>query len=219
MPILQKMLSSIRFTAKNDPPYGWYSDGIAGHRNMSKKEAKNYGLRISKDWSKTLSRKERAALRTYKKHSLTWDGGQLIPISQAINNTERNSVITKWSPIADLISTAICKSTIDTNIVCYREVNLNFLRANNLDRDTIKYGDILVEKGFLSTFSHKPHFTRGSVSLLILVPCGAKGAYMDRFFNTNQWENEILFNKGYSLKVIDICKRPKRLYLKLEMLV
>lgn len=100
------------------------------------------------------------------------------------------------------ISNAIQKSVIDKNIIVYRESHLDFLQSNNTTMQEVEVGDLLKEKGFMSTFLYRPKMVfNGKVRLKIKVPRGTHGAYINEISCIHKWENEMLFDKGMRLRV------------------
>lgn len=196
---------------KNFPVSGWYENDLENYVVLNKKEATKYGNYLSREWTHILSPSELLAIVLYK-------GFLGISFHKNINNALRNNdTQSKWYTIAKLICHALSNTAIDSNIVCFRETNKQFLSANGFDVSSIKTGDILIEKGFLSTFANRPFFTRGKIRLMIMVPSGTKGAYINSVSIGNRWEQEFLFLPCIKFIVVDICRRPRRIYLKLKM--
>ena len=180
------------------------------YKVLSRREARKYGWNLSRKWTPLLSTKEIVALFLYK-------GFWLSNFHKQINEALRKECKSKWRAVADVISSALAKSTINTNIVCYRETSAHFLRANKTDAESIQKGDVLIEKGFFSTYSYRPPFKYAQIHLIILVPRGSTGAYINAISPFFRFEQEFLFKDGTRLEVLEIYEKSQQLYLKLKI--
>ena len=134
--------------------------------NLSKKEAKKIGKQLYNDWH--ITSKEKIAFLIYRISS------------KRINSYARKDIDNNF---VEIISNALKKSFINHEIVVKRETNKLFLESNRKDFNNVKINDVLIEKGFTSTFLYKPKWVcKGKVRLKIKVPKGINGAYINPLF-------------------------------------
>lgn len=182
---------------------------------MNKKEAKKYGNRLYKEWLLKLTRSEITSLQKYK-------GILIISNYKKINSSLRNGSKRHCENEINNISAAIKKSTIDQDIICIRNSSVKFLEFNGYTINSISKGDILVEKGFMSTYLFKP-ISRCTTKLVLIirVPKGTHGAYINNilpWWSGNKSEYEIIFDKDTKLQVIDKKAIRNRIYLEVEII-
>ncbi len=166
---------------------------------FTKKEAKRFGKALYNNWHINL--KEKFAFFRYR------------AFSRKINKDARNN---NDNAIVEIISKALKRSFINQEIVVKRETNKDFLSTNGTNFDDVKKDDILIEKGFTSTFLYQPKWIfKGTVRLKIRVPKGINGAYINPIFLGFQFEHELLLNKNMKYLVEDKRYEGKILYLDL----
>ena len=167
--------------------------------NLSKKEAKKIGKQLYNDWH--ITSKEKIAFLIYRISS------------KRINSYARKDIDNNF---VEIISNALKKSFINHEIVVKRETNKLFLESNRKDFNNVKINDVLIEKGFTSTFLYKPKWVcKGKVRLKIKVPKGINGAYINPLFLGFRFENELLLDKNMSYIVEGKRYDAKCLYLDL----
>lgn len=109
------------------------------YTNLSKKEAKKFGKQLYNNWH--ITSKEKIAFLMYRISS------------KRINSYARKDIDNN---LVEIISNALKKSVINHEIVVKRETNKLFLEANRTYFNNVKINDVLIEKGFTSTFLYKP---------------------------------------------------------------
>ena len=138
-----------------------------------------------------------------------------------INSALRKNKEERYQNDIANISRAVYKSTIDKDIECIRNSSVQFLEDNGFTAETVSVNDILVEKGFMSTYLFKPNLRYSAkIILIIRVHKGTHGAYINNILplSGNKSEYEMLFNKNTKLKVLEKRRYKKRLELVVEML-
>ena len=175
---------------------------MKNYDTFTKKEAKKFGKDLYNNWH--INSEEKFAFFIYRISSV---------FSRKINKDARNN---NYNVIVEINSNALERSFINQEIVVKRETNKDFLSANDTNFDDVKKDDVLIEKGFTSTFLYQPKWIcRGTVRLKIRVPKGINGAYINPIFWGFQFEHELLLNKNMKYLVEEKRYEGKILYLDL----
>lgn len=172
----------------------------------NKNDLKEFCNSLFNCWWKKLNNKTKSKIIFYKLFK---------SYASKINNDLRNDI---KNNNADLISEAIKLSTINKDIILLRNTNNRFLEANNKNIYTIKKGDILLEKGLMSTSLIKKTWAfKGKILLRIKCPKGVNGAYLDKCCLS--WgEKEILLDKNTKLQIDNVIHNKKQIIIETHIL-
>lgn len=148
---------------------------------------------MSVAWIKALTDDEVLAIRKYTKNSVDPKGMEFFRRLNAMLRGESpiDKTLLKYS---GLISSALKKSVIDCDILCYRSTKIDVMRNYNV-------GDIYYPSQFLSTAVTKRGVLKGGYLIIIRVKKGTKGAYIEKL-STYPAQREFLLDKENAYRII-----------------
>lgn len=146
------------------------------------------------NWIKSLSKDEYMAIRKYSYNS--YDREKPFRLFERINgffrgtyNGNDNDILIKYG---ELISSALNKANTQNAIICYRGTN---------HMPTTERGKIISFDQFLSTSVISSRCFRGKYNLIIYVPKGIHGAYIEQISHYPK-QREFLLDKKCKYEII-----------------
>lgn len=156
----------------------------------------------SQDWIDSLSGKERHAIEKY-----TFNSGDQKPdrFFERLNAMLRGDTAEdeKLREYAETISGALKKSKIQHDVIAYRNLDIPLY-------DEFEVNDLLTEGQFISTSVTRGAALSKSYKILIYVPKGSKGAYIEKISRYPK-QRELLLDKDTIFRVIS--KKEKEIEL------
>lgn len=193
-------------TVKADKPMRFAGDGvdksgesgiIKSDKNfmpLPKESVVNILRKKSIEWIKALTKKEKAAIRKYTKNSIDPKGMELFRRLNAMlrGDTPKDTSLERY---ADVISSALRKSVIDSDIICYRRSAVDVLKDYEV-------GDIYYPGQFLSTAVTEKGALNGEYLIVIRVKKGSIGAYIEKL-SAYPSQRELLLDKDEAYRIIE----------------
>jgi hypothetical protein len=179
-------------------------------------DCKKFGSCLMSDWEKNLSEDEKCDLEWYR------DGGFIDANTYLYIGEDKeslNEICNKTKLVSEYVKNIqkiINKAILTEDIVVYKGVAPKIYGKTNPYYnlvDKLGVGDVLENKGFLSSTIHYQYsvFGFGGIILRIKIKKGYNAAYISL---ANEFgdrvENEILLNSGIKFKVIDIKNIKER---------
>ena len=156
----------------------------------------------SQDWIDRLSEKEKHAIEKY-----TFNSGDQKPARffERLNAMLRGDIAEdkKLREYAETISGALKKSKIQHDVIAYRNLDIPLY-------DEFEVNDLVTEGQFISTSVTQGAALNKSYKILIYVPKGSKGAYIERISRYPK-QRELLLDKDTIFRVIS--KKEKEIEL------
>lgn len=156
----------------------------------------------SQDWIDSLSGKERHAIEKY-----TFNSGDQKPdrFFERLNAMLRGDAAEdeKLREYAETISGALKKSKIQHDVIAYRNLDIPLY-------DEFEVNDLITEEQFISTSVTRGAALSKSYKILIYVPKGSKGAYIEKISRYPK-QRELLLDKDTIFRVIS--KKEKEIEL------
>ena len=151
----------------------------------------------SEYWLKKLSAEETRSIKKYTKNSGDPKDDKFYLRLNAMLRGERpeNETLRYY---AEQISSALRKNRLQYDILCYRSMNFNPF-------DGIHAGDYVFPRQFMSTSVTKSGALKGGFKMIIHVPAGANGAYIEKLSKYPK-QREFLLDKDCIYQVISIQK-------------
>lgn len=147
----------------------------------------------SQDWIESLSRKEKHAIEKY-----TYNSGDQKPnrFFERLNAMLRGdaSEDKKLREYADLISSTLKKNKLKHDIVCYRNIEFN-------PYEKYSVGTIFTDKQFISTSVTPKAAMSKQFKLVILVPKGSRGAYIENISKFPK-QREFLLDRDCKMRIL-----------------
>jgi hypothetical protein len=166
---------------------------------MDTAQMEAWGKSHYSSWATSLSSKETKAVGEYTASGYAW-----------MNDTLRKGTTAYFAPPdaaqkIKALEAALRKAKLDEPIEVTRGVG--DLRTAGIDPKTLKPGDIYVDKGFMSTSLKDKPPLGGGAHLVIRLPKGAPGAYVNASpVSSHPSEREFLLPPSTKLKVLEIKK-------------
>ena len=156
------------------------------------------------DWMRKLSTDEALALATYSANDL--DTGFLV-MNRELRTVGVEGLSAKLKKPAALMDAALEKASVPEDVVAQRHVGIDAMQASLgvSSFDQIKPGMVYRDEGYTSVTMHTEHsHDERSFDLLVLVPKGTHGAYIDPM-SSNTGECELLLARTVnSFRVVEI---------------
>lgn len=156
-------------------------------------QVKQYG----QNWTDSLSREERAALRAYT-------GSSYASINAYYRGKTKDFDSEDSRNCAAHICSAMAKSTIPCDCVVYRGMGNSALGNLAHLSDEELMGQIYRDKGFMSTSINPEDAFGGAVRLEIEVPKGTRGGYVGYVSEHGHTESEVLLDRGQVMRFTNI---------------
>ncbi len=150
--------------------------------------------------------------------SYSWNKYGLV--NKALRSNQEKISRSSEGELITNIQDVLKNSKLPENIIVYRRVKEDIF--NNLSFSSYKdlIGQKIKEKGFLSTSlsleSLEEWKDKHNVQIQIKAPKNARGYYLGS--NSLFEENEILFDKDYTLKITDIKANKQNIYVTCELI-
>ncbi len=161
---------------------------------LPKESVVNILRKKSIEWIKKLTKKEKTAIRKYTKNSIDPKGMELFRRLNAMlrGDTPKDTSLERY---ADVISSALRKSVIDSDIICYRRSAVDVLKDYEV-------GDIYYPGQFLSTAVTEKGALNGEYLIVIRVKKGSIGAYIEKL-SAYPSQRELLLDKDEAYRIIE----------------
>ncbi len=191
---------------KADKPMRFAGDGVdksgesgiiksdKNFKPLPKESVVNILRKKSIEWIKKLTKKEKTAIRKYTKNSIDPKGMELFRRLNAMlrGDTPKDTSLERY---ADVISSALRKSVIDSDIICYRRSAVDVLKDYEV-------GDIYYPGQFLSTAVTEKGALNGEYLIVIRVKKGSIGAYIEKL-SAYPSQRELLLDKDEAYRIIE----------------
>lgn len=178
-------LSSKEYAESNRP--------LANFRAVPENQVVGVLQEDSKEWIESLSKEERRAIRKY-----TYNSGDKKPnrFFERLNAMLRGDLPEdeKLREYANTISTALRKSKLHEDIICYRNMDFN-------PYENYPVGKIFTEKQFISTSVNQKAALNKPFKIIILAPKGIKGAYIEEL-SKYPMQKEFLLDKNCRMRIL-----------------
>lgn len=175
---------------------------LANFRAVPQEKVVDILRKDSKEWITELSEKEKHAIRKY-----TYNSGDEKPnrFFERLNAMLRGDIPEdkKLLEYAEVISKALKKSRIKHDIIAYRNLDLDIY-------SDFEINDLITEGQFTSTSATKSATLNKPYKVLIYVPKGSKGAYIEELSKFPK-QRELLLDKDTVFRVIS--KKEKEIEL------
>lgn len=179
---------------------------LANFRAVPQDQVVDVLRRDSEDWITGLTDVEKRAIKKY-----TYNSGDEKPnrFFERLNamlrgDTPENESLRRY---ADTISEAIKKSSLERDVICYRNMDIDIYAG-------YKPGDIFVESQFISTSVVPGAALNKPYKITIYAPKGCKGAYIEKVSKYPR-QREFLLDKNNVFRVIS----KKESEIELEVIV
>ena len=148
-------------------------------------------------WVKSLTAKEKRAIRKYTKNSFETGFNKFYQRLNAMLRGEipEDKTLRRY---ANLISYALKKKPLEHDIVCYRTISFNPFIG-------LKVGDVFEGKQFISTTVVKTKTMKGDFHMVIRASKGTNGAYIESLSRVKK-QREFLFDKDCKYRILSIEK-------------
>lgn len=151
-----------------------------------------------KAWSEGLSNEEKSAIRDYT-------GTSYLNINAVLRGVE-NDFSQGNHERAVHIHQALQRSCIPHECTVYRGASLSALGEFQSLSDEQLVGNILIDRGFMSTSLNSGDAFGGDVRLEITVPQGARGAYVGYLSQCGHYESEVLFDRRQRMEITNVYR-------------
>lgn len=151
-----------------------------------------------KAWSEGLSNEEKSAIRDYT-------GTSYLNINAVLRGVE-NDFSQGNHERAVHIHQALQRSCIPHECTVYRGASLSALGDFQSLSDEQLVGNILIDRGFMSTSLNSGDAFGGDVRLEITVPQGAQGAYVGYLSQCGHYESEVLFDRRQRMEITNVYR-------------
>lgn len=156
----------------------------------------------SQDWLNSLSEKEKHAIKKY-----TFNSGDQKPdrFFERLNAMLRGDAVEDKNlrDYAETISGALKKSRIQHDVIAYRNLDIPLY-------DEFEVNDLITEGQFISTSVTQGAALNKSYKILIYIPKGSQGAYIEKISKYPK-QRELLLDKDTIFRVIS--KKEKEIEL------
>lgn len=151
-----------------------------------------------KAWSEGLSNEEKSAIRDYT-------GTSYLNINAVLRGVE-NDFSQGNHERAVHIHQALQRSCIPYECTVYRGASLSALGDFQSLSDEQLVGNILIDRGFMSTSLNSGDAFGGDIRLEITVPQGAQGAYVGYLSQCGHYESEVLFDRRQRMEITNVYR-------------
>lgn len=149
----------------------------------------------SEKWIQRLTDEEIRAIKKYTKNSGDpRDDKFYLKLNAMLRGAREENTTLRY--YAELISSGLRKFSVQYDLLCYRSMNLNPYTGVNV-------GEIILPMQFLSTSVTRKGALNGQFKMLIRVPAGSTGAYIEMLSRYPN-QREFLLDKDCAYKVIDV---------------
>lgn len=166
---------------------------LENFRALPKEKVVDILRKDSKEWVEILSETERYAIRKY-----TYNSGDKKPnrFFERLNAMLRGDLPEdeKLKSYADIISSALKKSKIKHDVIAYRNLDVDLYSG-------FEVNDLITEDQFISTSVSKKAALEKSYKVLIYIPKGSRGAYIE-ILSKYPKQRELLLDRKTIFRVI-----------------
>ncbi len=182
------------------------AEKLTGFNALSPSSVVNILRSEATKWIDTLNSEEIRAIKKYTQNSGDKKNNKFYQRLNAMlrGEIDKNSTLDYY---AQVISSALKKNSLGSDIVCYRSVNINHFKS-------FKVGDIFLPKQFFSTSVSSKGALNEEYKMIIYARKGTKGAYIEQLSRFPK-QREFLIDKDCAYRILSMSDNK----IELEVIV
>lgn len=191
----QKEWKNVRFRtgSMDSKEYAESKRSLADFHAVPQEQVVNILRKESEDWINNLTEKEKHAIEKY-----TYNSGDKKPnrFFERLNAMLRGDAPEdkKLRAYAETISGALRKNSLKHDVICYRNMEFN-------PYEKYPVGKIFIDAQFISTSVSSKAALDNPFKMILLVPKGSKGAYIENISKYPK-QREFLLDKGCKMRIL-----------------